>query len=607
MKKKHTFHIPVMGIGFTIDTPLKVSCFGIDSAISIVDDNLLERFREKYCNLFQIPYSEITHSNEDYRAERITSYLNLINELAEQKFEELKSATIEKRNDIIDYLKMFPESSILKEEFNNFTEKHLPDIKNWFSEKISRGSIDVNIMTKIDKVNYSKGEKLPIEFNDAHSALRGFANSNLESSVILSAGMSPRLYSYIEKFNDFFPDKVGNIKKQIVLKVSDYRSALIQGKFLAKKGLWVSEYRIESGLNCGGHAFVSSGNTMGPILSKFRDNRNELIKSVYGIFIDALAKKNKVVPEAEMKMRITAQGGVGTAEEHEFLLDHYKVDSVGWGSPFLLAPDVTNIDEDTVNKLVDAAEDDLYLSNISPLGVPFNSLRTNTLDLQKNKSVEKGNPGSHCTNRYLVSNTEFTDKPICTASVKYQKSKIEELKNSGLSSEDFKRKVKKIVEKSCICVGLGNSALLANNLNKKDEPVGVSVCPGPNLAYFDKKTNLKEMIDHIYGRTNIISRNDRPNMFVKELNLYIDQLKTAVSEAGNIASENKINYLEGFSENLFSGVDYYLDLFNTVKGKFQDTKAEIIADLNNSFDRVTSLAMEIKQLKTIPVSSVKKK
>jgi len=40
--------------------------------------------------------------------------------------------------------------------------------------------------------------------------------------------------------------KMGKYLKEIVLKVSDFRSALIQGKFLAKMGIWgVSEYRIE--------------------------------------------------------------------------------------------------------------------------------------------------------------------------------------------------------------------------------------------------------------------------------------------------------------------------------------------------------------------------
>ena len=34
----HTFHIPVMGTGFTIDTPLKVARYGIASVVSLVDD-----------------------------------------------------------------------------------------------------------------------------------------------------------------------------------------------------------------------------------------------------------------------------------------------------------------------------------------------------------------------------------------------------------------------------------------------------------------------------------------------------------------------------------------------------------------------------------------
>ena len=36
---QHQFHIPVMGLGFTIDTPVKIARYGINSAISIVEDN----------------------------------------------------------------------------------------------------------------------------------------------------------------------------------------------------------------------------------------------------------------------------------------------------------------------------------------------------------------------------------------------------------------------------------------------------------------------------------------------------------------------------------------------------------------------------------------
>ena len=91
MINNHSFHIPVMGIGFTIDTPLMVSQHGIDSVISLVDDILLEKLRKMYCDKFEIPYKEIAEQTEDFRAKRITSYLNLMNHLAKKKFEELKN------------------------------------------------------------------------------------------------------------------------------------------------------------------------------------------------------------------------------------------------------------------------------------------------------------------------------------------------------------------------------------------------------------------------------------------------------------------------------------------------------------------------------------
>ena len=339
-----------MGIGFTIDTPMRIAQYGIDSVIFIGDDILLEKLRAKFCSKFNISYSEINDKEEDYRAKRITSYLNLIKEQAEKKFEDLKNYSAEKSGELKKYISMLPDASTIKQEFKQFIE-NLPDaseIRDWLKTNLSLGDINVNIMTKLDKTNYVKKKQLPVEHNDAHAALRGFANSDLSSSIVFSAGMNPRLYSYIENFDDFFPDEEGYIKKKVVLKVSDYRSALIQGVFLAKKGIWVSEYRIESGLNCGGHAFATEGHLMGPILEQFRDKRDELIEDIFKILVPALEAKGRKVPKEHLEIRVTAQGGVGTSEEHSFLVDNYKIDSVGWGSPFLLVPEVTSVDDETM-------------------------------------------------------------------------------------------------------------------------------------------------------------------------------------------------------------------------------------------------------------------
>ncbi len=598
MIDKHKFHIPVMGIGYTIDTPLKVAQYGIDSVISVVDDQLLEKMRKMYCVRYDIPYAEITEKVDDFRAKRITSYLNLIYHLVEKKFEDLKNSAVDMGHEIKEYFNLLPDSSTIKKEFKHITSGfNLNEIKNWVNEHLSMGSIDINIMTKLDKANYIKKDKLPAEYNDAHAALRGFANSKLKSSIIFSAGMNPALYSYLGQFEDFYPDENGEIKKKIILKVSDYRSAFIQGKYLAKKGLWISEFRVESGLNCGGHAFATDGYLLGPILTEFKDKRIELKKIINEIYLKALADKSRCVPAKKMEVKITAQGGVGTAEEHQFLIDHYDIDSVGWGTPFLLVPEATTVDESTLNKLVEAKEKDLYLSNISPLGVPFNSLRGNTKDIEKLSFIAKGRPGSSCPKQYIaINNKEFTDKNICTASRQYQYLKLKELDGENLNTDEHQTKYEKIVEKSCICVGLGTSALVANNLNYKVEGDGISICPGPNLAYFSEVISLKEMVDHIYGRINVITRTDRPHVFINELNIYIDYLKNKVEEARVSISDKQDKYLLTFAENLKEGINYYFSLFKELKNIFEDTKQTILNDLEKSKNSLHILYLEIENL-----------
>lgn len=596
----HNFHIPVLGVGFSIDAPVKVAKYGISSVMSLVDDTLMEKLRNHYLELMGETYLPISERENDARAKKITAYLNLINRIVKEEFEKLKHSPFEPGSEITKYFEMLPEDSHLKILYSKMlTDSDKTEtlkIENQLREQIRPGSIDVNIMTKLDKTNYdADGTSLPVEFNDALAALRGYALSDLESSIIFSAGMNPRLYSYIETFNDFYPDINSNFKKKIVIKISDFRSALIQGKFLAKKGLWVSEFRIESGLNCGGHAFATDGLLMGPILEELKNRKNELIDSLKEIYLPALAKKGISVDETKLNYDLTAQGGIGTSKEQEFLIRYYGVRSAGWGSPFLLVPEVINIDDYTLQRLCDAREEDLYLSEVSPLGVPFNNLRNNSKDIEKLERVELGKPGSPCPKKFLVSNKEFSDKPVCTASITYLNKKIAELKENITDPEQFSKEFDRITDKVCLCEGLTVTPLILNNIPTPKQSRAVSVCPGPNLAYYSKIATLQEMVDHIYGRINLVTDENRPNFFVKELKLYIDYLEKKIEKSANNFSSQSEEYLNSFRENLISGIRYYKEIIGHIKEESDCAKEKMLTDIHELEDKLISIAIPVCQ------------
>ena len=565
-KNLHHFHIPVMGLAFTIDSPIRVAQYGISSALSITDDDLIEKMRAFYSEKFSIPYQEISQKIEDYRAERITHYLNLMDTIIKEKFEKYKNELVESKWALENYISILPNKSEIKKALESFLQEgnSIKDtLKNYLEKNLSVGEIDVNIMTKVDKTNFIKNEQLPVEFNDAHASLRGFANSKLSSSVVLSAGMNPRLYSYFENFPDFFPDENGNLKKKIILKVSDFRSALIQGNFLAKKGLWVSEYRVESGLNCGGHAFATDGFLMGPILQEFKDKKEEIIQSTFDLMVKALEIKNLPIPKNPLAVKFTAQGGVGTSEEHSFLLEEFQLDSIGWGSPFLLVPEATSVDAETRKLLVKAKENDFYLSNISPLGVPFNSLKGVSNDFWKQKRIDDRKAGSSCPKRLLALNKSDDGKGICTASKEYQDAELGKLDEQKIviSEREYEIKFQKITEKACLCVGLANAAYMENDITIKGQKQGVVICPGPNLAYFDQEVSLANMVQHIYGNANVMHETDRPNFFVKELKMYVDYFKNEIETFTDEISDKQVKKWNSFKSNINEGIEYYQNLF----------------------------------------------
>ncbi|PUZ23413.1 hypothetical protein DCC81_23840 [Chitinophaga parva] len=559
----HTFHIPVMGLAYTIDTPVKVAPFGISSVISIIEDRLIETMRQHYYTVRKEPFHPISTQQPDYRAKRITDYLNLVNRMVQEQLAAIKQMEFKPGTALVQYFEMLPPHHPLKQRYTAMNNTADGPVKQALAASLRHsmqpGNIDVNIMTKVDKDNYDRDGQPIGDGSDAITALRGYANSDLaHSSIIFSAGMNLRLFNYLEKCPQFLPDEDGTFKKKVTVKVSDFRSALVQGKYLAKKGIWVSEFRIESGLNCGGHAFPSDGYLMGPILEEFKQRREELTDSLFTIYNQALKRKGLKTFKYAPRLAVSAQGGIGTAAEDEMLRNYYQLDSTGWGTPFLLVPEATTVDDATLQLLTAAQPKDLVLSHHSPIGMRFFYLNGTTAQAERLRRIAAGSPGSPCSEKHLSFNTEFTAQPICTASAQYQALKIAQLQSLELPAEEYQQRVQEVVDKECLCVGLSNAAALRHNARFVRNRTAVNVCPGPNIVYFNKVLSLREMVDHIYGRANVLANTNRPHVLLKELTLYLDYLEEQLEAP--IKATPPAKYYDECCERLRDGILYYRQL-----------------------------------------------
>ena len=592
----HSFFIPVMGTGFTIDTPIKVAKYGINSVISLVDDVLIESMRKYHSHKAGLPYEPITDKHHDARAARITSYLNLLKYLVDCQVAKLRNSPFVSGSEITRYYQLLPDSnlkSVYERMMKEPSETERKKLESTLREAITPGRIDVNIMTKLDATRKRGLKTEHTHPSDALSALRGFAQSDLISAVIFSAGLNPRLYQYAGQFNDFFPGEDGHFQKKIIIKVSDFRSALIQGRFLAKKGLWVSEFRIESGLNCGGHAFASDGQLMGPILQEFSQRRFELQETMEKVWHKSIEKLDRIRPDEPPALHITAQGGVGTANEHRFLVEQFGIDEVGWGTPFLLVPEATNVDEEHIEKLIAAKSKDIVLSDSSPLGIPFWNLINSTSEKEKRRRMIEEKPGSPCPKKYAITNTEFTDHAICTASRAYQTLKIKQLNLQSLSPDRKESMMEKITTKSCICHDLSGVATLKLNLLKKAFP---AICAGPNMSFFTKKATLKNMVDHIYGRLSLLKNNNRPNMFINELKINFDWISKEFDSYKKQISDKPIQYFQTFKKNLSEGIDEYSKIAESM---IEEHREMFLAELKELEIKIETLFMVLQEPATV--------
>ena len=124
------------------------------------------------------------------------------------------------------------------------------------------------------------------------------------------------------------------------------------------------------------------------------------------------------------------------------------------------------------------------------------------------------------------------------------------------------------------------TAYSENDLLKRSDGKGVSLCPGPNMAYFSKKSTLQEMIEHIYGKRNVLNETYRPHMFIKELGMYIDYLNKEIEESIQTLNSKRVKYFEGFKANLTSGIEYYETLVGEMKAESDIIKIKFSEELS---------------------------
>ena len=567
----HKIHIPVMGICYTADTPIRVAHLGITSVISLVDDGLLEEYRMAYAERLGLDLG----SPQTTRIGRIRSYLDFVADEVERKFTRLCACRFDGGSDKDLYFLMLPLDSRLRVEYDGiFAKTGLARIaaEAALTEKMEPGEIQANIMVGL---NHEEA---------AFDAVRGFAASKVSGALVLSAGVNLSVFEEIAKCKDFYRTGTRPPKKKIILKVSDYRSALIQGRYLAKKGLEVYEYRIESGVNCGGHAFFESKKLLLDVVREFVEKRKELFentRSMIAKFADSCVAANNaanasasgaanipvqgILPPPS-PARITAQGGLCAPEDIAQVLS-LGIDGVGVGTPFLLVPQATSVDKETRRLLASAKPEDVCISHASPLGIPFVNLQTSTAariceqkiqEYFAPESEKSGGPelkpGFPCRQHYLCQNIPGFDHPVCMASREYvmhrlaeidklEQEDIESCKMQSHHADDgemavIRKKYDKLrrvtLSRECICRFLGNAGReeireKSPSLHYQPECVAVArgsqpartrepitICPNPDIGYFDREYTLLEMMQHLYGTGKRLTPKDKPSAFEVE-------------------------------------------------------------------------------------------
>ena len=182
---------------------------------------------------------------------------------------------------------------------------------------------------------------------------------------------------------------------------------------------------------------------------------------------------------------------------------------------------------------------------------------------------------------YLRFCEDCGDEPVCRASRTYQTWKLAELDASGLSAEDIRQHRSNVLAKTCICHELGGTILRQLGITDRVSP---AICPGPSTPRFDRVYSLDEMVDNVYGRSELIADSVAYNTFLLEAQLYVDYLVRGSSGVieGSFAGDESTDW-EKFATNLRAGMEYYAAssdvFFGSIAAEARTRLSEMLASL----------------------------
>ena len=115
------------------------------------------------------------------------------------------------------------------------------------------------------------------------------------------------------------------------------------------------------------------------------------------------------------------------------------------------------------------------------------------------------------------------------------------------------------------------------------------------------------MVSHVYGRLNVLTNPEsRPNMFVKELKLYLTHLEKEIQAILPNPTEKQCKLLQTFRLNLCDGINYYKKVLpDMLKNAVQYTDqmkrdlAVLQMECDDLVQRYTKVFRSIEDLATV--------